>query len=292
MLVGLFSLSGRGRVTVAVEDASKACVWLAGWSPTLTPARSLRGRGGRAFIALLLAGVLLLPACGRRYPESDPAQPHIAEMRRAINNGDTDAALGAIDRAIEARGGEDAALTLVKARLLFDAARFRDAVAAAETAGERADAMRDRAQADLAAARKLDDAERDDAIAAARDAAHAARGYHAQARFVRAVALRSTGRNDDADAALERALAAFDDLVQQPPGESEAERAQATLSAMLHKAAILRLQGHTESAVFQVQQTAAKFPDWRGGDAWTELLSREDAERRLYDVMVADVMGE
>ena len=207
-------------------------------------------------------------------------------MRKAVQKENPDAALAAIDAAIAKRPA-DAELVLVKARLLFDFARYTAAADAATTAATRAEEAQEQARDDARAARRLDEpAEREDAQEQAARAHGDARVHEAHARFLRAAALRSAGRDAEAADAFEQAKLAFEQLAQQPPGEDEAEQARAELSALLHKAAILRLQGHRESAAFQVRQIAAKFANWEGRDFWIDLLTSDDAERRLYDAMV------
>lgn len=259
---------------------------------------------------------LLLPACQRRVPPQDPVDKHLASMRRAISNNDPDAALTALDKAIDLRP-DDAELRLTKAQLLFDTGRLEPAARVAgdavdmatqqalEAASQASDAtirfskeqatrggeakeaaetedprtLRDR----LAEDRGADTA--DAALADARAARDRARSIAAHGQFLKAASLRSLGR-PGAEDALEQAKQHFDRLIEDPLGRDDAARAEAALSAMLHRAAILRLRGHTRSAVFQVQQIEARFPQWAGADTWIALLEQPDFERKLYDLMI------
>lgn len=206
-------------------------------------------------------------------------------MRNAVRKENPDAAIAAVDAAIAQRPA-DAELVLVKARLLFDLARYTAAIDAAATATTRAEEAQEQARDDARAARRLDEpTDQEEAQAQAAQAHDDARVHEAHARFLRAAALRSAGRDAEAADAFEETKLAFDQLAQQPPGQNEAEQARAELSALLHTAAILRLQGHRESAAFQVRQIAAKFDNWEGKDDWIDLLTSDDAERRLYDAM-------
>lgn len=242
-------------------------------------------------LALLLLA-LLLPACGRRHPKPDPVDQRLHEMRQAVRNDDPDAAVEAIDAAIAARPA-DAELPLIKARMLFDFARYPAAAEAAEAAVERAEQSKRQARDNARAALLLEEeSQREQAREQAIRAHGDARRHQAQAHFTRAAALRSAGRESEADEALDRAKLAFDELAKTPPGEDEAEQARAELSALLHKAVILRLQGHRESAAFQIRQIAAKFDHWQGKDYWIDMLTSDDAERRLYDAMVEGVGDE
>lgn len=239
---------------------------------------------------LLLA--MLLPACGRRHPEPDPVDQHLAEMRRSVQKDNPEKAIEAIDAAIAERP-TDEELSLIKARLLFDFARYTDAADVAAKAAELARETQARARNDARRARNLEDPdEREDAREQATREHGEARVHEAHARFTRAAALRSDGRNREADVAFARAMEAFEALAQQPPGEDAAEKAQAELSAMLHKAAIQRLRGHRDAAVFEIRKIAAKFDTWQGEDFWIELLRSDDAERRLYDAMVPEVTSD
>lgn len=216
----------------------------------------------------------------------------MTEMRQAVRRDRPDRAIEAMDEAIALRPA-NAELVLIKARLLFDFGRYADAAEAASLAARRAASAVEDAERRAAEARdQPSPAKRErNRVAAERAYAEALR-VRAQALFVRAASLRSAGDAAAAEAELERAKVAFEQLAQGPSGEDEAERAQALLSAMLHKAAILRLQNHTEAAVFQIRQVEAKFPDWRGASTWIELLRSHHAERRLYDAMLAEPAGE
>ena len=258
----------------------------AGRSSSRRPGR-VRDRLARPLCALLLLA-LLLPACGRRHPKPDPVDQHLNEMRRAVQKENPEAALAAIDAAI-AEQPVNAELSLIKARLLFDFARYADAAATAAKAADLAEEAQARARIAARNARDLETPEeREDARDEAKRAHGEARGHEAHARFVRAAALRSEGRDGEADDAFAGAMDAFDRLSQQPPGEDEAEKAQAELSALLHKAVIQRLRGHREAAAFEIRKIAAKFDTWQGERYWIELLTSDDAERRLYDTMVSD----